>query len=243
MKKPADILTPKKRKCGRILWLLLATLWTPLSSQAAIELEIVTSTSGSDTLVASGATPNSPVAFLGVGRQSREAVVSVYQGCDLVTAGPDGVAVWSLEIAAPDVSKWLALDLGSGALASSQKPTSLSRAASPFPLTTLVNNRQGEVEALRFEAPGVYQIVVARPGAGAWCEQITDGGPRDVDYLEDGGATLAAPEFDPAAGTSTLISNFQAGDYVLIADSDGVIVSSTQITAANVQNGTMGSIQ
>lgn len=243
MKKPADIPTPKKRKYGRILWLLLATLWTPLSSQAAVELEIAMSTSGPDTLVASGFTPNSPVAFLGVGRQSREAVVSVYRGCDLVTAGPDGVAVWPLAITAPDVSKWVALDIASGMLASTQKPDATSRATSPFPLTTLVRNRQGEVEALRFEAPGVYQIVVVRPGAGAWCEQIADGGPRDVDYLEDGGATLAAPELDPAAGTSALISDFQAGDYVLVADSDGVLVSSTQITAANVQNGTMGLVQ
>lgn len=254
MKKLADIFTAKSLPRGkdfrgmpwssmRIFVALMAALLTPLASQAAVELEILSSTSGTDTLIASGATPNSPVAFVGVGRQSRQAVVSVYRGCDLITAGPDGVAVWPLTVATPDVSKWIALDITSGGVAFSQKPTANSRASAPFPLTQLVLNRQGEVEALRFEADGDFQIVIARPGTGTWCEQVADGGERDADYVEDGGATLAAPELDPAAGTTTLLSNFQVGDFVIVADSDGVTISSMQITAADVQNGFMGSIQ
>lgn len=217
----------------RLAFCLLPLLGGAAELRAAVVLEMATDPAG-DTLVVSGASPGGQVALIGVGREERDNVVTAVQGCELLAAGPDGVASWPLGRRAPDFSRWLAIDLASGGSGRLDLPVvvSFSAPAATFPPVVLTRS----AATFRLVQPGSAAVLVARPGAGAWCANTSDGGQHDTDLAEDGGADVAVEDLAAAAGTSGLLSSLAAGDWLVFGDSDSVELWQIQVNPTHLAN-------
>jgi hypothetical protein len=68
------------------------------------------------------------------------------------------------------------------------------------------------------DARGLAEILVVRPGTGAWTLRLGDGGPADEDGAADGRLEAALDRMAPLAGSPPPPSTFQKDDVVLVLD-------------------------
>lgn len=127
----------------------------------------------------------------------------------------DGKVQWDLDREVPLRSIWVAVDLATGQVA----------AASPdgYPLRRVGwrgrglgrgNPRADRVE----DARPFAEVLLVRPGQGAWRLTVGDGSAADDDGQPDGKLAAALDRMVPVAGTAPPPSRFDRSDVVVLID-------------------------
>jgi len=128
----------------------------------------------------------------------------------------DGKVEWDLDRDVPARSIWVAVDLATGEVA----------AAAPegYPLRRVswrgVGIARGNPRADRVEdARAFAEVLLVRPGQGAWRLTVGDGSDLDDDGKPDGKLAAALDRMEPLAGTSAPPpSRFDPRDVVVLID-------------------------
>lgn len=146
-------------------------------------------------VVAQGITPGAQVVWFSIAREPQGYVSRVVRREDLVSdVDKDGSAAFPLEEGAPVKSIWVAVDLSDGRFAVAA-PEGFALREVGFPADG-VRPVGGLLRELR-NARGAAEILVVRPGVGAWGLSVADGGQTDEDGANDG--TLIASLSDAYA--------------------------------------------
>jgi len=156
---------------------LLVVQSPPASAQARL-------TVSPDEVLAAGLTPAGTAVWLGATQViAADEVPEIRAYLRTVTAGKDGMARLEIPGGVPEHSVWVVVDFTTGA----------SGSASPagFPLRALPWRGQGVVRASgtgdRVEdVRQTGDLLLVRPGVGAWFVGAGDGGPADADGIADG---------------------------------------------------------
>jgi hypothetical protein len=172
-------------------------------------------TIGPDALVVSEATARGKVVFLGITREiAPDDVVEINRRLEVV-ADEDGDGQVKLDQPMVQRSMWVAVDLATGDLDS----------ASPegFRLNKVnwrgrgVTNRPDGRDSVE-DARAFAEVLVVRPGTGAWILRLGDGSPEDADGAPDGRLEAALDRMTPLADSPAPPQRFQRDDVVVLMD-------------------------
>jgi hypothetical protein len=204
------------RASGLLCLSLLFTLSTILSAQSAGP-KAPAITIQKTSITVDGLTPQGQVVWFSVAREvADDDVATVVSRSDVKTdEDGDGKVVWELEGEVPLRSIWVAVDLATGRFA----------AATPagYPLRRVGfrgrglargTQRSDHVEDARHSA----EILLVRPGKGAWRSKVSDGRSDDEDGFADGQIAAALDRLRPVAGTAEPPSRFDPNDVVVLID-------------------------
>ena len=192
--------------------MVMVLLWGSPAAAEPFRLAVET-----DTLVATGATSKGQVAFFGVAREiAPDDVVEVVPRTEIrVDDDGDGQVAFPLGGPVALRSAWAAVDLTSGDF----------DAAAPEGFRLKKVSFRGRGVGRRFDgrdsiidARGLVDILVVRPGTGAWTLRLGDGGPTDGDGTADGQLEAILDRMEPLAGSPPPPQTFQKDDVVLVLD-------------------------
>jgi hypothetical protein len=178
-----------------------------------------------------GVTPDSPVAVLGVAHEPRGAYQAVAT-CRSLTppADREGTAVLELGQAVAPSSLWAAVDLASGALAVGA-PEGAEVRQVPLAGDALVATTDGAVEAIR-HPHRLVELLLVRPGVGAWGLRAGDGGTEDFDGAVDDAVTLLLERLEGVGDGPAFPGELLAGDVLVLLDPDRLEVATTTVGPA-----------
>jgi hypothetical protein len=164
-----------------------------------------------------GVTGKGQVVLFGVAREvAEDDVATVVRRSQVLTDDDgDGTVQWDLGRDVPFRSVWVAVDLATGQVA----------AAAPegYPLRRVDwrglgivrgNSRADRVEDARTFA----EVLLVRPGQGAWRLTVVDGSAADDDGAADGKLAAALDRMIPVAGTAGPPARFDPKDVVVLVD-------------------------
>jgi hypothetical protein len=135
-------------------------------------------------VVATGVSPGGHVVWFSVAREPQGFISRVVRREEVVEdLDKDGIVTFPVEEGVPFKSIWVAVDLASGHFAIAGPP-GYPLNEIPFPAGG-VRPVGGFVRQLR-NSRGVAEILVVRPGVGAWGLSVGDGGEGDEDGANDG---------------------------------------------------------
>jgi hypothetical protein len=165
---------------------------------------------GDTDLLVSGARPGASVRVIGVTREPR-GFTSLMRTHALpaVTADARGDAAIPYGAAVPATSLWVAVDGATGSTAAA--------APAATPVRQFTPAAAAPADRVAF-ARTALELLVVRPGAGAWAASAHEGGRGDGDRAVDGKITLVAAELEPVGGKDRLSGGFRAGDVVVVLD-------------------------
>ncbi len=164
-----------------------------------------------------GITPKGQAVLFSVAREIAEDDVATLVRRSQVLSDDDGDGVVKLDLGrdVPFRSVWVAVDLATGQVA----------AAAPqgYPLRLVkwrgVGIVRGNARADQVEdARRLAEVLLVRPGAGAWQLTVGDGGPTDDDGAADGKLAAALDRMTPVAGTDPPPARFDPKDVVVLID-------------------------
>lgn len=188
---------------------VLAGLPQPAAAAAAIGFE-------EQALVVSGMTPKGRVVWFGVAKQTEGYMARFVRRDELLAdEDGDGSVRWALDQAVPLQSIWVAVDLASGEVAVATPPGYPLRDASPAP-----GRGPGEPGRPEWVETGreILEMLVVRPGQGAWGMTLGDGGEGDGDGVGDGRITAALARLRALGDSPGPPERFQARDLVFAVD-------------------------
>lgn len=173
-------------------------------------------------IVASGLTPNAPVVLFGVTLEGLGYEVQAERFATLTTGDLLGTATYSTGREIPARSFWVAVDLISGRYVSGGPPGT--------PATIAVLDPSEVTGAGRLVRRAVFsEILVARPGLGAWTLTAGDGGASDDDQRFDGRITTSIGRMRPVGGGVPPPSQFAPNDVIVAIDPWELRVSILQL--------------
>jgi hypothetical protein len=162
-----------------------------------------------EAVVASGVTAGGRVVWFSMAREISESAATIVRREEILEdEDGDGAVRFELDRAVPLRSIWVAVDLATGAWAAAgPEGYPLQRVDPPG----LAARRGAEGAHWVEDTRGYVELLVVRPGVGAWGLAVGDGGASDADGAADGRLTVpldrlrgtrpeatAAPErFDP----------------------------------------------
>lgn len=180
-------------------------LSTSVSGAEGLSLRV-----GEKELLVSGARPGASVLVIGVTREPR-GFTSLMRTHALPAATADarGEATIAYGSAVPAKSLWIAVDALTG----------MTAAAAPAeqPLRQFEIAATDAAERLAFQRTAL-ELLVVRPGAGAWSVSANEGGRGDGDRSVDGRLTMVASELEAVLGKERLSGGLRAGDVVVALD-------------------------
>lgn len=184
-----------------------------------------------EAVVATGATAKGQVVFFGITREvAPDDVVEVNRKVDVLTdEDGDGRVAFPQGRAVPLRSAWVAVDLTSGDV----------EAAAPEGFRLKKVNFRGRGAGKRpdgrgsvVDARGIAELLVVRPGVGAWTLYLGDGGPGDEDGTPNGQLEAALDRMEPLAGSPPPPQTFQKDDVVVLLDPDQLEMTLIKLPAA-----------
>jgi len=199
------------------VWIVLVAL-VALSHRAAAEPVV---SFEEQAVVVSGLTPKGQVVWFGVAKQIEGFMAHFVRREDLLTdEDGDGAVRFELDRTVPLQSIWVAVDLATGDAAVATPEGYPLRDASAAPGRGRgVAGRPDWIE----DGRELLELLVVRPGQGAWGLTLGDGGVNDDDGRADGKIT-AALAWLRAVGSSpapsTPLEHFQPKDLVFAVDLD-----------------------
>lgn len=208
-----------------LLSILLATLPRPATAEPVLAFE-------ERAVVATGLTPKGEVVWFSVAKQIEGGMAHFVRRDDVLpdTDG-DGTVRFELDRTVPLQSIWVAVDLATGAAAvGTPEGYTLRDASAPPGRGRGAAGRPDWVE----EGRELLELLVVRPGQGAWGMTLGDGGANDDDGRGDGRITavlarLRAVGANPASPAP--LDRFQPKDLVFAVDLDRMEILAERIPA------------
>ncbi len=191
-----------------LMTIVLSCLLVPAASaQPTLRLD-------APTIVATGLTPNGSAVLVGVVRDRSGHQTIVWHTTEILT-DTEGNGRVELEPQAPldQSSIWAVIDLTTGAsgVVASGSGLLLEDSA-PADLVTWEADGTAATFGTRL---GAADVVVVRPGVGAWSLSAQDGGTLDLDGQLDGVLLLNPTDLEAVGpGATATLGNLQAGDVI-----------------------------
>lgn len=194
-------------------------LVAPLAGAEGLRLRV-----GENELLVSGARPGASVLVIGVTREPR-GYTSLMRTHALpaVTADARGEATVPYGAAVPVKSLWVAVDTLTGMSAA------VAPAEQPVREFAAPGGEGGERIAFHRTA---LELLVVRPGAGAWSVSANEGGRGDGDRRLDGRLTMVPAELEPVLGRNHLDGGLRPGDVVIALDPHEIEYGVIRITGS-----------
>ena len=196
--------------------LFLGTL-ALLTARIGTAAEPLRLTVGPDAMVASGATAKGQVVFLGITREiAPDDVVELHRRLEVVPdEDGDGQVTYKLGQPMVQRSMWIAVDLTTGDF-DTASPEGFKLRKVNWRGRGLTNRPDGRdsVEDVR----GFAEVLVVRPGTGAWILRLGDGSPDDADGTPNGRLEAALDHMTPLADSPEPPQRFQRDDVVVLMD-------------------------
>lgn len=117
----------------------------------------------------------------------------------------------------PDRSVWAAVDFATGGFAIATPGRAPWFEEAPPP-NELVEFGSAEPLVELRDARGYAEILLVRPGVGAWTVSAADGGPADADGANDGLLEVPLDRLEPLVGAAPPPSALASGDVVVTID-------------------------
>lgn len=180
--------------------LLLAALLTSLPAHAEVATDPELAASFTDDhLTVTGTTPGGEVAVLTVWRERFPGWSRTTRFSELLSDDDgDGTVELALERELPEGSLWIVTDVANGAyVVATPRPW-------PFPELEAAERRLNpSLNTLEVDRE-TLELLLVRPGEGAWSLTVWDGGTGDDDLVPDGRLTATLPSFEPLGLTEPL---------------------------------------
>ncbi len=167
-------------------------------------------------LVVSGLAPGGQAVVFGEAREIADYAATLVRRDEIVTAGADGTARYDLGRAVPQQSMWVVVDLATGGVATAA-PEGFRVAASDFHGRGLLRGLLAEADGLEDSRP-FLELLVVRPGLGAWGATVGDGGLGDEDGRTDGKLRASLGRMRAVRASGAPPDRFAAGDVVAVVD-------------------------
>jgi len=165
----------------------------------------------------SGVTAKGKAVVFGITREVADDDVTSIQPYLDVLSDDDGDGVVSEDLGQPMPRRamWVAVDLASGDFdAAAPAGFRLRRVNWRGRGLDHRNDGRDQIE----DARPFAEVLVVRPGVGAWTLRLGDGSPEDADGTANGRIAAALDGLQPLAGSPAPPSRFANGDTVLLLD-------------------------
>jgi hypothetical protein len=207
-----------------VLLAVLGLIW-PRSAAAAPAL-----TYEEQAVVVSGVTPQGQVVWFSLAKQIEGYMAHFVTRRDLLAdTDGDGVVRFELDRTVPLQSIWVAVDLASGeAVVGTPEGYPLRDASEP------PGHGRGEPGRPDWVTTGrqMLELLVVRPGQGAWTASLLDGGGDDDDHGADGRLTASLARLHAVGASPAPPERFQGKDLVFALDPDRMEIVSERVPAA-----------
>lgn len=203
---------------NRVL-LIVASLWISASAFAGLAVRFET-----DGVVVSGATRGGKVASVFADHE-----VQLFRNGTFVMSDPDGDGEFRFSDPKPFSKRtvWASVDLQTGAYSVSSPGGELAEIG--FRGHALKGNGAGQLKRLEIADAEVLQILLVRPGQGAWSLRSADGGRADTDGVTDQRFELDIESLEPMPGYGPPPKHFEKGDVIVILDPHSRAVFATTV--------------
>lgn len=169
-----------------------------------------------DGVAVQGVTAGGRVVWYGLEGTVEDYSAVIVRHADVVTAAADGTAAFSLGRPSATSALWIAVDLASGAY-DVAVPEGFTLRRLPAPPTGLSRGTGADLDHLT--DPRAYiEVLVVRPGAGAWTFRGGDGGVDDDDGAPDGLLHLPLDRLAPLAGSPATDGKIGEQDLWFVLD-------------------------
>jgi len=212
-------------KVPRVVLGLLSVL-APVAGMAEPQISIEESQ-----VVAEGITPGGLAVWFGFAREQHEWVVSLVRREGMTQADASGVATFSVAEGVPMVSLWAVVDLATGQR-SVAAPEDMPLQQVDFPADGLGEGGPHGVLNLLQLRRDFLEVLVVRPGVGAWGISSGDGGESDADAQPDGRVQVLLGLTHPIGDSAGAPSSFQRGDVIVVFDPNTLEYYSLQVGRA-----------
>jgi len=169
-------------------------------------------------------TPGANVAWLSVARESVDEwrVLVVRRDGIEADADRDGTVQIKLEEEVPPASVWIVFDMTTGAAAVGA-PEGFDLRPITQSLVDLKHAAAG-VADLAAEDHELVELLLVRPGAGAWALTVGDGGASDADGKRDGGIAVVAGGMKALSAATAVDAptSLRAGDAFAVIDTQSL---------------------
>ncbi len=182
-----------------------------------------------------GITPKGQAVLFGVAREIAADDVATLVRRSQVLTDDDGDGAVSLDLGedVPFRSLWVAVDLATGQV------TAAAPAGYPLRLVSWrgVGIVRSSARADRVEDARTFaEVLLVRPGVGAWQLTVGDGSSNDDDGAADGQIAAALDRMTPVAGTTPPPSRFDPKDVVVLMDPNRMELTVVQAGNPNGPN-------
>lgn len=177
-------------------------------------------------IVVSNVTPRGRIVFFGMAHEPLPYSVTYAQRLRTAEADAAGSSRLDLDVDVAARSVWAVVDVTSGRYT----------VASTFPLNALPFSpeslkRNGQNEPHEVDSPfGMVDILVVRPGTGAWEYSSAEGGPNDEPGHAKGRTRSSVERFRPVNDPSLKpIKNLKKGDVLILFEPIRMLYFATQV--------------
>lgn len=193
----------------------LAVIFTLLVLTAAFAAAAPSITFDGKQVVVKGVTPGGDVACVGVWRELGDTMPRLVRWDRVVRDDGDGAVTFDVGRDVPPFSVWAVADVTTGDTDIVPGPGTDPRPAA-FASDLVGSKRDG---TFAFADRRAYlELLVVRPGTGAWAISAGDGGAGDDDKTPDGVIVPALAQSHPVTSISTRPAALSAGDVILAID-------------------------
>ncbi len=146
-------------------------------------------------------TPGARVVLFAASLESSDGILVQSTGAKVfIDDDRDGIIVYRRSSGIPSRSLWIAVDMDTGQYGVGT-PSDAPKTFLPFPASLLKRDVEG-VLGLYDAEQLTAEMLVVRPGEGAWHLRALEGGNGDADRTHNGRLSLASAEAIPVPGTS-----------------------------------------
>ncbi len=188
----------------------LAQQEAPAPDPSSVKVEIQ-----ADRVVAFGLTPGGQAVWFAVSKERAEWMAKIVRYDRLVMADPSGDSAFVPDAKVSPVSVWAVVDMTTGAYAMqthSGMPTHLVS----FPSAALKAEEGGDYSVS--DSRQALEVLLVRPGEGAWRLSLADGGPDDGDGAPNRVLVPNARSFHSLMPDKAPLKGFHKGDVMLAID-------------------------
>ncbi len=167
-------------------------------------------------MVALGFEPGRAVIFFSIANEPRSYDAALVRRQHVATSDSVGAARYDLPEGVPHRSVWFAIDSSAGSYAVAAPPGFPLRPVTGRSLI-LQAGAAGAGESLGVPF-GYAEVLVIRPGMGAWKDRAGRGGSHDQNRGRTGLLALSATNLQPVTGTAAPPPRFTPADLVIIVN-------------------------